>query len=356
MRSFVCLVLRLLACLLPLACDFPVSTSKYEVGDEPIEPFERVLASFARGSTSCDACLRTNCKPFIEACADTSRCPDFAECVQQDRTPAGPARCTSQYDDVTLATVAPYYDARACWAACVADCGIGRDWGCLGEYQAPRPLRDTITVQHSLSYLCQGRAVKNALVTLCETEAYCSERVATDAAGAYAVELPISRKVLAGWRGFRRVTGDLLVKPHRLERNLPIWTDQVESTALISDYCAALYQQTLASQVGPADWVRAFAVQLFDCRMTGAEGVVLEVKTAPEARIVYVHSDGAKASFHDDSSKAAGEGAVVIANVAPGDHEIVAYESTSRERVAGAQLTVTDDDYILYNLFPEPAQ
>lgn len=353
MRSLICLVPRLLPCLLPLACDFPVSTSKYEV--EPL-PFERVVASFARGSTSCDACLRANCRPVVEACADTTGCPEFAECVQQDSTPAGPARCTSQYDDVTLATVAPYYDARTCWAACISDCGIGRDWGCLGEYQAPHPPRDTIIVQHSLSYLCQGRAVPNALVTLCETEAYCSKRVTTDAAGAYVVELPVSRKVLGGWRGARRVTGDLLVKPHRLERNLPIWTDQVEDTALVSDYCAAFYQQALASQVGPEDWAAAFSVQLFDCRITGAEGVVLEVKTAPEARIAYVHSDGAKVSFHEDSSKATGEGAVVIANVAPGDHEIVAYESTSRERVASAHVTVSYDDYIIYNLFPEPAE
>lgn len=357
MRSFVCLALSLVPCVLALACDFPVSASKYEVDDEPVEsvePFEHVVAAFARGSTSCDECLRASCKPFIEACANTSACPEFAECVQEEANPAGQARCASQYDHVSLATLVPYADMRACWAKCESDCNIGRDWGCLGGYKVTHPPRETITVQQSLSYVCQGGPVLNALVTVCVTEEHCNDQVETDAAGSYTVKLPIPRKTLAGWRGFRRVTGGILSKPHRLQRNLPIWTDQVESTALMSDYCAAVYEQTLASEVGPADWGAVLSVQLFDCQMTGAEGVVLEIETAPDARIVYVGSDRIDVSFPDDSSKAAGEGLALIAHVPPGDHELVAYESTSGKRLAKASLTVTGEELILYNLYPEP--
>ena len=98
------------------------------------------------------------------------------------------------------------------------------------------------------------------------------------------------------------------------------------------------------------------AIQFFDCRSAGADGAVLKVLTAPEATIRYATKLGAQLSYEEDgSSKMAGEGLALVANLPVGKHELEARESTSGDLIATGSVTITGVPYLLiYSMFPMP--
>lgn len=352
MHSFRLHALGTLSCALSFACGVPVSDSKYDVA-AAVE-FNRIVASFSDGSASCEACLRTRCQTSIEACVDTAACTELTVCVRDEGSPAGPATCTARAQPSTLETLAAYEQVRECWVGCNAACAVGSDWNCLGGYTAAPPPRPSITVRQSFHRLCEGAPVSGAYVTYCLAEGNCLEHEVTDESGTYFIELEINTKAaVAGWSGFRRVTGADLTRPHRLERNLPIWSDQVESTLLTSAFCADVHLVGLQRHAPSANWESAMAVQFFDCQLAGADGVQLTIPTAPEANIVYIARRGQELEYLDDGSRVSGEGLAMIAGVPPGQHQLVAREFTSGDVIARATVDVPEGDLMVYSLLPD---
>lgn len=337
---------------LVFACDFPVDDSKYEVDDS----FNRIVEAFADDNQSCEECF-SGCVAPIDECVATEGCTEFAECVRAEANPAGQATCQSQMVDVPFPVTVAYTAVVYCWMGCKSRCGVGSHWDCLDGYNVTQLPRRTAKVQQSFSYLCEDDAVQGAEVTFCDNEEHCRNKAVTDQTGTYTVDLPTNQNApLAGWDGFRRVVGEGLAVPHRLERNLPIWNDQVETTRLMSPVCLAASTYGLKQADDSADWESAIAVQLFDCHTSGAEGVVLEVTTAPNARILYTTSNGLGISYVEGSSSASGDGSALIGSLPAGEHELVAWETTSRRRVGTAHVTVTPGDVIMYSLLPAPSE
>ena len=336
-----------------LACGVPVDDSKYQVVREAASPPERVVSAFGKGNDGCEACLLDDCMSDITACVDTPGCTELAQCAEHEADPAGQTRCASRLQDVTIDALAAYGHTRDCWVGCKSACNVGKNWDCVGEYRAPRVTDQDITLRQTFSYACGGEFA-GAEAVLCDAEGQCGDWHSTDASGTYSVDLTINDKpIVAGWRGFRRVTGPGLVFPHRLERNLPIWTDQVESTLLMPLTCAVPYLEALEASEPEVDPATLFAVQFFDCQTAGAEGVALELSGAPDAKIFYVTSYGDDFDYERDSSRRTGEGLAIIAGVPLGDHEFVAREVTSGKVIASGRLTVPEGELLIYSVFPQ---
>jgi len=345
-----------------LACDFPVDDSKYEIVDEPAPPFDRLVGAFSNADPGCEECLTNSCRGAIEECAATEGCTEFAECVRKEANPAGPASCESKMVDVTLAANVAYAGVSYCWMGCKAHCAVGTNWDCLDGYSVTQPPSATVTVRQSFTH-CDGDSVQNAEVAYCDYEEHCGATVRTDETGTYSKDIPINvNGPLAGWRGFRRVVGassdDLgktLLARHRLERNLPIWSDHVESTVLLSVGCAADAVEGLRVVNDSAKWLSGtIGVQTFDCQTSGAEGVTLEVETAPDAAILYAESDGNEVWYVEESSTATGEGLALVADLPEGEHRIVARETKSGKVVGRARVRVPTTDVILFSVLPTP--
>lgn len=336
-----------------VACGVPVSDSKYEVREEPAAPFDRIVEAYASGSASCEECLRDGCQSAINACVGTAGCSELTVCVRNEANPAAQTVCASRHDDVTIDALAAHADTRECWVRCKSHCSVGRDWSCLGEYNAPWLLEDIATVRQSFRYLCEMDWVPGANVDFCTREGDCKVRATTDEAGTYTVDLPTPDKSsVAGWRGVRLVTGAGLV-PHRLERNLPIWSDQVESTLLVSWPCAEDLLSGLQAETMSAAGKSVIAVQVFDCQLSGAAGVEVSVPSASTADVRYPKLDGMHATYDGDSSQLSTEGLALITGVPPGTHEFVAKDATSGEVIVSGHVEVPDDYLIImYSLFP----
>jgi len=354
-----------LSLALCLACGIPVDDSKYEVVEGPPTPADRIVSAFANGSDRCEDCMRSSCMDRINPCVDTPACTEFATCVQEEGNPAAQGRCASQNEDVTLDTLAAFGDVRACWmASCKAACNAGKNWECLGNYTAPAPPPDGVTVRQTFTNLCMnGDPIRGAQVQYCIPPANCKKRAFTDETGSYAIDLPVvATGPLAGWSGYRWVSDGVLAPLlYRLERNLPIWSDQVESTGLLASSCVGEYQADLDSaddSDDPIDWFRSIAIQFFDCQTAGADGVVLKVTTAPDAIIRYATKLGAQLSYEEDgSSKMAGEGLALVSNLPLGEHELEAYESRSGERIAHGHVSVkAGQELVIYSMFPDPIE
>lgn len=347
--------LAVLSGALSFACGVPVSDSKYEVVPEP---FERIVDAYAGGSAACEECVRNRCQGQINACVDADECTELSLCVHEKGSPAGQTICASKQGGVTFDALAANAALRECWVGCQTDCSVGRAWGCLGAYHEAVPFQPDATVRQSLTYICDVKAAAGVSVTYCTYDDDCIPEVVTDEEGTYTVELPMHTKPsVAGWRGFRRVAGGELPMPHRLDRNLPIASDQVESTLLMSSGCAERHLSALLEEVGMANLdsgtVPVIGVQVFDCQFSGADGVELTVETAPDAIIKYAELEGRNVSYHSDSTKAAGEGLALIVGLPPGEHTVVARERTSGEQIARASVTVTDKELVLYSLLPD---
>ena len=344
-------------CALCLACGVPVDDSKYEVVEDPPTPADRVVSAFANGSDRCEACLRNSCTHAIDPCVDTPACTEFAECVQKIGSPAAQAACSSQDEDVTLDTVGAFGEMRACWAvSCKAACGVGKNWSCLGKYEETQPPRPVALVRQSFWNMCTNDRLRGAPVAFCDPTGSCEEPILTDDSGSYTFEVPTPNSGgLVGWRGFRSVSGEELGVPYRLTRNLPIWSDQVESTSLIAADCAGEYANDLGEtddSNAALDWMHAMAVQIFDCQATGADGVVLKVTTAPDAAIRYAVTLGSDVLYENDSSRTSGEGLTLVAGLPTGEHEFEAYESTSGTLIGRGRVQI---GYYLniFSIFPE---
>lgn len=344
---------------LSLACEFPVDDSKYRLEDST--NFDEIVSAFSSGE-DCEACLESSCVDKINACAAIEGCTEFTKCVREVANPAGQARCSSGELDVPFAANVAYMDVVQCWIGCKSECAVGTNWDCLGGYPVPQPPSAEVTLRQSFTLLCEGGEVREAEVWNCDLAGNCRKMEVTDDNGSYTVDLPITVDGPAvGWSGFRRVVGkpstdprQALKAPHRLQRNLPIWSDHVEFTQLLSESCALMGALGLWSKDDTVDWNNdgAIGIQTFDCHTSGAEGVVLEIATAPDASIWYAASDGkGGVDYVGDSSTASGQGLALVGNLPEGVHHIVAKKSG--KYVGTAEVKVPTDDLILYNVLPE---
>jgi hypothetical protein len=341
--------------VLAFGCGFPVDDSKYEIEDQT--PVEQIAEAFSEGNQGCKACLESACVNEIKACAATEGCTEFAKCVRKQANPAGQARCSSGELDVPFAANLAYTGVVTCWMGCPSQCAVGRNWGCLDGYTPTQPPSTTVTIRQSFSYLCERGAVPGARVSYCDDDGLCVDTAPTDDTGTSTFHLPINvNGPLAGLGGFRLVEGEYFRARHRLERNLPIWSDQVESTRVLTASCASIAAYGLAEIDGSAaDWyAETVGVQTFDCHTSGAEGVALEIPTAPAALILYTEDDGSGGvRYIKEGTTASGDGLALVANLPPGKHEIVAREMKSGKVVGSADVTVPTSDVILYSVLPE---
>lgn len=90
----------------------------------------------------------------------------------------------------------------------------------------------------------------------------------------------------------RRVRGPEIY-PHLLAKNVPIWSDSIETTGLLSKGSADILLAEIEAWTGVAMRRRSVvAVQVYDCEAAGAPGIVIETPaSSSDALVVYPNPD-----------------------------------------------------------------
>jgi hypothetical protein len=323
------------------ACDFPISTSRYEVR----ESTQRLLDAFSDGIDECRAQLEEGCGVHLDNCAKTPGCIAFSECVRSLRNPVAEATCRSQVDS-SLEAQWGYELVRACWAERLVVCDVGTDWDCIDNYVPPAAEpRPYLLLSQQVSYVDRGLNGDVIDVAVCGLAPDCSDPLATgrtDTEGRFTLEVPIAEGT-AGltWNGSRLLSGDKII-PSFVELNIPVWHDRVETTRLQTRALVEL-QQALAE----IEYASAIFTQVLDCR------------SSPAAGIRFVPSDGADAyvdSFGQlGGDVTTGSGAGGVYDFDPAEMvEIVAYREADGAEVARWSGQLPSDKIMYLKLYPPP--
>jgi hypothetical protein len=188
-------VMPLLMVLIHTGCDFPIPSSKYEVGwggtkgaeasagsvalfEEPASPeVFRIVSAFAGGDTTCGQSFVEECAEVLNACANAPRCVEFSECVRGRALPTAETTCADELGASTEETWA-FERTRHCWATRYAQCEIGKDFSCAYAYNAPGSKSSSITISQQLLLLNEEQAESDFTVTFCDALSDCSPELA----------------------------------------------------------------------------------------------------------------------------------------------------------------------------------
>jgi hypothetical protein len=294
-------VMPLLMVLIHTGCDFPIPSSKYEVGwggtkgaeasagsvalfEEPASPeVFRIVSAFAGGDTSCGQSFVEECAEVLNACANAPRCVEFSECVRGRALPTAETTCADELGASTEETWA-FERTRHCWATRYAQCEIGKDFSCAYAYNAPGSKSSSITISQQLLLLNEEQAESDFTVTFCDALSDCSPPldavIPNRLTGIYDLTLDMPPKnsgVGNGWIGHRRIEGPRIY-PSLVEANLPFWSHRTEITRIFStesiDYLSSAYG---------GDARNAVFVQVVDCQSDPAPGITVELPDSPSA-------------------------------------------------------------------------
>lgn len=91
---------------------------------------------------ACEACAMEKCRGARDACLEDDACTELLDCKGICDDPACLQECQAR-----LGFSSWYDDLWACvFGQCPAECGVGRNWGCTGDYAWPEPERPTFEV------------------------------------------------------------------------------------------------------------------------------------------------------------------------------------------------------------------
>ena len=335
-------------CMAAASCRDVLGSPNYhlEAADAPHRGSE-LATLLADDSADCSQCLVEACSVELEACASASGCYEYSECNHGSPSPASELECSKRIHPTELDRE-QFQAVRSCLRNCITQCDAGTDFRCANQYALPATTAGaTIKLEQTLSFVFGG-AVAGAKVTVCSPDIDCQQAIeaTTDDTGYYGVEIPVpqSSPVLAGFRGYRLVTADGMV-PHRIQWNVPMWTDRKEATELLPSWVSEFL--TSAFAVAPGQGL--IAVQAFDCRTAGAGGVSLELPESPDA-VVHYKDSLSEIALREDTL-AVSEGAALITGLAAGRfHRVIARRDG--QVVGGGDVWALADGVSMLAIFP----
>lgn len=288
-----------------LGCDFPISSSKYELGVEAssvpgeapgIEDLEpqtfQLVRAFAPDDDRCAAAFVEACGEALRDCSASAGCLDYGSCMRARADPTAETTCSDD-GQTSIEDSWKFELVRHCWASRYAECDLGRNFECVDVYGPPSSERTKAEIRQQI--LVRGIETEQSAFTV----SFCAEwtdcatpvsEVSTNRlTGVYDATLPVGGKnfgVGNEWRGYRLVRGAEIPDSVVLA-NLPIWGRRVEITRLLS-----VAQASALSTWYAIDAERSVFVQIVDCLSDPAPGVEFEMPTSPSARVGYVDDDG----------------------------------------------------------------
>lgn len=289
-----------------LACDFPISSSKYSVADGDVpddlggapgvggaDPrVQTLVRAFAREDDRCATAFGDACAAALAACGESAGCLDYGLCMRERAEPTAETTCSD--DGLTSIEDSWKFElVRHCWASRYAECDLGRNFTCVGVYGPPRGDRTGAAVRQQILVRGLESEQSDFTVSFCAEWTDCSTPVAEVAAdpatGVYDATLPIGGKNFGAgneWRGYRLVRGPE-IPDSVVSANIPFWGRRLEITRLLSTV------QTRALSVWYGmDAERSVFVQVVDCLSDPAPGIVFEVPTSASSSVGYVDEDG----------------------------------------------------------------
>lgn len=344
LQRILCLIVVAAA---PAACKDVLGSPSYHLESTTDTPHSssELGTLFADNAADCSQCLAESCSAELDACADTGGCYQYSECNLGAPSPASELECSKRIHPSKLARDR-FQELRACLRSCITQCDAGTDFRCANQYALPAATETAnIKIEQTLSFI-YGSAVAGAKVTVCSPGCQQAVEATTDDSGFYGVEIPVpqSSPALAGFRGHRLITAEGML-PHRIQLNVPMWTDRKERTELLplwlTDFLASSFE------VPPEQGM--VAVQVFDCRAAGAGGVSLELPDSPGALVHYKDSLSEIALRED--TLAVSEGAALITGVdADRFHRVIARREG--EIVGGGDVWVMSGGVSMLAIFP----
>jgi hypothetical protein len=304
-------------------------------------------ALFSDKVAACSQCLTDTCTAELETCALGSGCYEYSECNLDSPSPASELEC-SKRTHPTEQVRDQFQAVRSCLRNCITQCAAGTDFRCANQYALPAATATpSIKLEQTLSFVFGG-AVAGAKVTVCSPDIDCQQAIeaTTDDTGFYGVEIPVpqSSPVLAGFRGYRLVTAVGMV-PHRIQWNVPMWTDWKERTELLPQWVSDF----LVSGFDIQPEQGLVTAQVFDCRTAGAGGVSLELPESPDAVVHYKDSLSDIALRED--TLAVSEGAALISGLSAGRfHRVIARRDG--QVVGGGDVWVLAGGVSMLAIFP----
>jgi hypothetical protein len=270
------------------ACDFPLSTSKYSVSDEPVvvdsRDVEQLVGAFTDQGV-CTAALHANCAANLEQCALSPECLELATCVRSEADPAAETKCVDRLG-VGLEAHWRYENLRACWAEQYAACSVGNDFDCVGQYPIPTAERSELVLSQTLRIFGQLTRRIDLSVKVCgfltDCRAPLAQTTTDPTSGRYTVTIPLNVEPgLPGiaWEGYRLVEGDDFHRMH-IETNIPVWGTRVDTVQVFDRQ----QLEGLAALHG-AKSLDAILVQVLDCQSGPAANIELFSTTG---RVQYV--------------------------------------------------------------------
>lgn len=345
------------ACLLTgtltLACEAVLGGPDYRIMPAADET-DRLIKRFGSDSPACGECMGAGeCGQAFARCAASPECVGLVECSTDRPSPAKAAECEAK--------LAPPEDARdsfstlhACSKQCVVACQGGHDFSCAGAYTFKRPQSATIRLTQTLRFLlAPEKPVEGLEISICRPGVSCDDPMATattDQNGTYAVEIPIRTTPIseAGFRGYRLVHGEPeRLPPHRIQSNLPFFSDRGEETGIVSEEVSR-QALTMLGSANPS----ILLLQIMDCRSVGARGIFFELSSAG-ARIEYLQG---VAQWGPGPTLAAQEGAAFVLDLEPGTYHDVRAVTDTGELVAVDRVYMPGDSIVMSQLLPRAAE
>jgi len=300
-------------------CEFPVSSSKYHVvetetpagteGERSPEldaDVQRLVDTFAGGDTRCARSFANACAVALAECGAHAECIEYAECMRERANPTSETTCSDDHQ-TSLDDSWHFELLRHCWATRYAECKLGNDFSCTGEYGPASGERTNVEIRQQLLVRGAENTQAKFSVAFCQEWTDCTEpalETTSDATtGLYDATLAVGGKnfgVGNDWNGYRLIRG-MDIPDSIVAANVPIWGRRLEITRLLDDTQVSL----LAAFFG-IDATRSVFVQIVDCQSDPAAGITFDVPTSPTATVGYVDEAGNQVSGPTVASGAAG--------------------------------------------------
>jgi hypothetical protein len=261
------------------------------------------------GATTCDACVRSKCCDENAACAEDEACIEVESCNHRC-LPAGSPNCSNLCTMQSETGANEYATRNACISAkCATECDTGSDWSCLDHPQpARKPLSlEAIEFHMTLVEFAQETPYEGVLVKACSRmDLPCDKVLASDTTksdGSFDLTVPSGAD---GFDGYLDLSGPSIyptiyyIQPavtvggYRGRLALP-------SATLITGLTTAI-----GAKLDPDRGLLALVP--YDCTLSPAPGVTLDISTADESTTTYyfVNNAPSPAATQTDAAPAIG--------------------------------------------------
>ncbi len=305
---------------------------------------------FQLNSPTCDDCTRTTCCAEAKACFADEACHEHAICANACTAPHCDRQCNDLHplSDESLALWNALGDCAI--GTCRSECGIGEQFGCVGEFAWPAPIVDEVTFTgryHTGSTTWHaGMAVAACGRDDFNCDAPLAEGV-TDADGEVVLTIPVQ----TGFIGFFQVAGNDIALPLLQAQTAPLYHDEERSFDMLTRDGLAGAAEFLNFEL-ELDKGVVFAFPE-DCINQRAPGIELVIEGNDLDGITPFYFDNGLPSV-GLTETVPGMGGGGWANVPSGLYTVRAVRSDTREEVAFTQLISRAGTVTSTTLSPKP--